>query len=212
MYPAIIRGGVAMGVMPLLPDQGEGEGERWLPVDVCARAVGEIEGLVSSSSDNAHRARQAEVEGKEQKRILYNILPPATFSWSRDLLPTLSKLGLNFETLPFEDWLSKLRQLASSASRDEQHSSSATDPARNPALKLIDFFEEGLEGKGGGGDGEGGVRFATEAAMGMSPSLRDCGDVIGSGLLGKMVGVWMERWGEEGGGGDVGEGGVMGGG
>lgn len=207
MYPAIIRGGGAMGVMPLLPEQGE----RWLPVDVCARAVVEIEGLLPSSSscsgegdgggdgggDDAHG--NGEVDGQTGRRIVYNILSPHSFSWSRDLFPALSELGLDFESVTFEVWLDRLRSLASAPSRGE-HYSSATDPERNPALKLIDFFEENFSGKGDGG----GVRFATEAAKAASPSLRNSEDVIRSGLLAKMVGVWMEKWKREEEGGDVG--------
>lgn len=211
MYPAIVRGGVAMGVMPRL----EEERTEWLPVDVCARAVVEIEGLSGGGErDDDARAGEAaeEEEGegkrKERRRMLYNVLSPRSFSWSRDLLPALSELGLEFETISLDAWLDKLRHIASaSSSRDKQQHSygqshgatdPATDPARNPALKLIDFFEENFAGKSDGGE-EGGVRFVTEAAQRASPSLRNSEDVIQSGLLEKMVGVWMEKWKKEGG-------------
>lgn len=220
MVPLMIRSALTMGILPKL------EGERccWLPVDICASAIIEIEGLDTSAAANL----QAEFKGeRESKRLLYNLASPLSFSWSEDLLPKLKKLGLHFEAVPFSAWIAQLRELASQTDTVESELMKATDhgesdhgdinsdlihgnigdnndhypidltttvaaadPQQNPALKLIDFFEESYAHE----RQEGGITFAIEEAEKASPSLRTMEGVIESGLLEKMLNVWMGKW------------------
>lgn len=213
MVPLMIRSSLSMGVLPRL------NGERccWLPMDVCAKAMIEIEGL------NRGEGVKGEKEEEGKKRLIYNVSSPLSFRWNEDLLPALKVWGLKFETVSFEEWIARLRSLASTPqttattandNKGENRNgkvaqngqskpavSDAADPAKNPALKLVDFFEESYGGRSQNqgaqrveGEEKGSVVFATDEAEKASPSLRNAPDVIGSGLLGKMMGVWMEKW------------------
>ncbi|KAL9611143.1 MAG: hypothetical protein Q9167_004196 [Letrouitia subvulpina] len=210
MVPLMIRSALTMGILPKL------EGERccWLPVDVCASAMIEIEGLNKSAAANPAANPEADSrEECESKRLLYNVSSPLSFSWNEDLLPALKKLGLHFEAVPFSAWIAQLRKLASqtgtadsefmgttnginSGDNNEHYPVDlkatvvAADPAQNPALKLIESFEESY-GHEPQGDG---ITFATEEAEKASPSLRTMEGVIESGLLEKMLMVWMRKW------------------
>ncbi|KAL9043026.1 MAG: hypothetical protein Q9214_003616 [Letrouitia sp. 1 TL-2023] len=220
MVPLMIRSALTMGILPKLG------GERccWLPVDICASAITEIEGLDKSAAANP----EADLKGeRESKRLLYNLASPLWFSWNEDLLPALKKLGLHFEAVTFPTWIAQLRKLASQTvtveselmkatdrgesdfgdiNNDLTHATNgdnndhhpadltttvaAADPEQNPALKLIDFFEESYAHEPQGG----GITFAIEEAEKASPSLRNMEPVIESGLLEKMLSVWMGKW------------------
>jgi hypothetical protein len=40
---------------------------------------------------------------------MYNFVCPRPFSWKDDLLPKLKESGLLFETVPYAEWVEKLR-------------------------------------------------------------------------------------------------------
>lgn len=215
MVPLMIRSALTMGMLPQL------DGERccWLPVDVCAKAIVEIEGLgrpaepedgkteVNGERTNLSDAKQG------GKRLLYNVSSPLSFRWNEDLLPALKKWGMHFEAVPFSTWIERLRKLVAQTAtaeenedanrRDEssqngEHSVelkttlAAADPEQNPALKLIDFFEESYAGDRA--QQAGSITFAIDEATKASPSLRNTEGIIESGLLGKMLDVWMRKW------------------
>ncbi|KAJ4288749.1 hypothetical protein N0V88_007283 [Collariella sp. IMI 366227] len=73
-------------------------------------------------------------------------------------------------------WLKELKIIAAT-----------TDPGKidgYPALKLLDFFESM-----GGGDGKGGLRFATEKGNGRSNTVGSIG-----GVKGQMMRKWLDEW------------------
>lgn len=211
MVPLMIRSALTMDILPKL------DGERccWLPIDICAKAIIEIEGLEISTGDE---------KGEEGRRLLYNLSSPLSFRWNRDLLPALKGLGLRFETVPFSTWIDRLRNLAGKTAIVTQSGDNvengegsvilqnnghppiqtematvlplAADPEQNPALKLVDFYEESYGGDPGRHEGDG-IVFATDMAETASSSLRNMEGVIESGLLGKMLSVWLRRWKEE---------------
>ena len=207
MVPLIVRSALTMGVLP-----ETGEQCCWLPVDTCAKAIIEIEGL----DESARKARQeangpttATVNKSRDKRLIYNISSPLTFRWNEDLLPALKSSGLHFEAVPFSQWIRQLHELAAQpsvvdnrsrttandADRNVEHSTTAAaDPEQNPALKLIDFFEKSYSRGPSRQDGAGGVTFAIEKAEKASPSLKNTENVIESGLVGKMLDAWMRKW------------------
>lgn len=116
-----------------------------------------------------------------------------------------------FKSVLFEEWLAQPRQLSTTPATGSVNSQSgnppaphppvvdreAADPGRNPALKLVDYLAANLEDDGGAGHGEetvGGIVFEIDEAEKLSVALRDAPAVILSGLLDKMVEVWIRRW------------------
>lgn len=65
------------------------------------------------------------------------------------------------------------------------------DPKTNPTRKLLDFFAEKYDNEK---MGRKGLVFATEKTEEASGTLRGGFDVIGSGLVRKMVQQWLKVW------------------
>ena len=109
------------------------------------------------------------------------------------LLPALKQSKLPaFETVPPAEWLQRLKE-------------SNQDPAVNPSVKLIDFWE----GKYGQAQLPSEVKreaeaeepqqrkeltFETHRTLQDAPSLGSAGDLISSGYMEKVVERWMEKW------------------
>lgn len=69
---------------------------------------------------------------------------------------------------------------------------SAANPEKNPAIKLVDFFETMFAEKKDDASDE--IVFEIGKAEKKSPALRNAPGVVESGLVGKMVAKWMEKW------------------
>jgi len=80
--------------------------------------------------------------------------------------------------VPQREWVQRLRD-------------SDPDPATNPTRKLLDFFAEKYDNEK---MGRKGLVFATEKTEKASETLRGGFDVIGSGLVRKMVQQWLKVW------------------
>ncbi|KAL8933717.1 MAG: hypothetical protein Q9216_006236 [Gyalolechia sp. 2 TL-2023] len=215
--PAIVRSALTMGILPELKILCQ-----WLPVDTLAECVLEIGGLSQNdviegpepmnghtddringeaAIDSTTNAEPCEAGAKNKSsdltpmNLIYNLLSPHTFPWTSILLPALHATKLSFQPVPTTTWLERLRSLASSNSTTDP----AADPDKNPALKLIQYYESAFlrdEQR------DGRVEFEIEESLRRCRSLREVEDVVESGLMGKMVGWWMGRWeerkGEEG--------------
>lgn len=181
-FPLIIRSAVTMGVLPDMDVTC-----RWLPVDTLAKGVLEIAGLRDGEASGVAGAMN-EREGQ----LVYNLVSPHSFSWTPDLCSALHTTDLSaFENVPFSHWLAQLRNLSvTPPSLTGGIISAAADPNCNPAIKLVDFFADNFAGNNA--DSE--IVFETGEAEKASPALRNAPGVIESGLLGKMVEVWMEKW------------------
>ena len=83
----------------------------WLPIDYAASIILDLTHIISTDS-----------------QLVYHVLNPNLFHWTRDMLPALAAAGLEFETLPTEEWMGRLR-------------ASDKDPKKNPPMKLLDWFE-----------------------------------------------------------------------
>ncbi|KAL8694896.1 MAG: hypothetical protein Q9218_000560 [Villophora microphyllina] len=190
-YPAIVRSALTMGVLPQLGVECE-----WLPVDTLAEIVGELAGFEKTNnggheSNGISEAMDRETPGrKRDMELIYNITSPHTFSWTTSFLPALRSAGLEFDTVPFDEWIQRLRSLSSSSKPPTNPA--AADPDKNPALKLFQYYASAFTDKDEKKDGR--VVFEIEKAMTDSDALKAAEDVIKSGLVGKMVGWWMERW------------------
>lgn len=101
--PMIFQTAKTIQVLPQLDDLLS-----WTPVDVMANSIIDL-----SLAPNA-----AEV---------MNVTNPTLNHWTHDLLPQLKEAGLDFEQLPKQAWLQRLRD-------------SNQDPEVNPPIKLLEFF------------------------------------------------------------------------
>lgn len=129
----------------------------WLPVDHAARIILDI----TSPSQAATRASDPD--------LVYHVLNPTRFHWTRDMLPALAAAGLTFESLPTAQWMERLRN-------------SDRDPTTNPPIKLLDWFESKY-GAAAAGKPKGPLEYVTRetardsAAVGRVPSVTDEGYV-----------------------------------
>lgn len=105
-----------------------------------------------------------------------NIVNDKNFHWTRDLLPLLREAGLQFETVPQQEWIRRLR-------------ASEADPVKNPPIKLVDFFASKYDNN----KPRRSLAHATSRAQGYSPSLQNAG-IIGSEIVGKIVSQLEKRW------------------
>jgi hypothetical protein len=112
-------------------------------------------------------------------QVFYNLVNPLEFTWL-DLLSQLRIAGLEFTTVPFQQWLDGLRE--SVARGEEQH---------NPAGKLVDYYEQTYGGQGLKGRQ---IKFDVDAAKRDSEAIRQSCDVIGTGLIKKFLKAWQEKW------------------
>ncbi|KAK1499486.1 hypothetical protein CCUS01_00211 [Colletotrichum cuscutae] len=112
--PLMIQTAVTLGSLPNLDEE-----MTWLPVDHAAAAILEI---INADATPQPSERDTDPD------LVYHVLNPTRFHWTRDMLPSLSEAGLRFEILPTNQWMDKLRQ-------------SKRDPKKNPPIKLLDWFE-----------------------------------------------------------------------
>ncbi|KAL4921371.1 male sterility protein-domain-containing protein [Aspergillus aurantiobrunneus] len=97
----------------------------WLPADKLASSVLEIARARSLNSLD----EQTDGSGTDSDDSVYNLCNPRTITWSA-MLDALPQHGFEFETVPFSEWLQKLRD---SEARGEE--------MVNPAVKLADHYE-----------------------------------------------------------------------
>lgn len=147
----------------------------WLPVDTVATTILELSDTLVKSS-GLHSANSSDPFN------VYNVVNPHIFPWE-DILAELRARGLHFAAVPFGEWLRMLQ---------EDSAQGESGVTRNPAVKLVEYFEKIY---GGEKDGSGeGVIFETTAAQKDSKALRAVPRVIEEGYMGKFVDVWLQRW------------------
>ncbi|KAF4627915.1 hypothetical protein G7Y89_g10239 [Cudoniella acicularis] len=169
--PSMIRSALTLKALPALEENCS-----WIPVDALATTILEL----------SHTLSCRHLTQKESLNIFYNIVNPETFTWA-SLLSELHSAGLEFETIPFNEWLQKLRKSAADQDGEKQ----------NPAVKLIEFFENSY-GKGGearvGQGYNGGITFETEAVRRDSITLRNPLRIIEDGYVKEFLKRWLEIW------------------
>lgn len=93
----------------------------------------------------------------------------------------LRGVGLDFATIPFADWVKKLRE-----------SAARVDEAHNPAVKLVEFFENSYEA--GNGLEDNNITFETKAGQRDSAALKSAPDIIHDGYIKKYWVKWLPQW------------------
>jgi thioester reductase-like protein len=136
----------------------------WLPVDTLASAI-------------------LDLTFKDKSQLVYNLCSPHTFDWTTSFLPALQAAGLDFTLVSFETWLDKLKTNAQGGEQE--------DLARNPAIKLVDYFERAY----GKGSPLQGIVFEIAAAEDASPSLKGSPELIEQGYIKKFLKSWQKTWG-----------------
>ena len=110
--------------------------------------------------------------------MVYHVQNPKLFHWTHDLLPALRDAGLSFETVSQREWVDRLRR-------------SEPDPNKNPTVKLLDFYSNKYDNDE---IGRKGLTFVTEKTASASPTLSGGYDVVGSGIVDKLVRQWRTQW------------------
>jgi hypothetical protein len=114
---------------------------------------------------------EADAPINNQSIPVFHTVNPASCSWS-DLLPTIvSSLGSSVKVVDWSTWLAAL-----------QASQETSDPSQNPAIKLLDFYEQ-ADSKGRAGLEL--PRLETDVTAQRSRTLREV-EKVGS--------AWMETW------------------
>ncbi|KUJ18380.1 acetyl-CoA synthetase-like protein [Mollisia scopiformis] len=140
----------------------------WLPVDVVARSVLELANLDTDTVKNED----------EDTSIVFHVQNSHLFHWTNELLPALRNAGLTFETVSQREWIRRLRD-------------SESDPQKNPTIKLLDFFAEKYDNDN---PGRKGLVFVTEKTGERSKAIGHGYDIIGSGIVKKIVDSWRQEW------------------
>lgn len=143
----------------------------WLPVNLAASAILDLANLGSNAP--ADRSLDAD--------LVYHVINPKRFHWSRDMLPSMTSAGLKFETLPTSEWMNRLRN-------------SDRDPSKNPPIKLLDWFEGKYGPKAASSAEKGSLDYLTEKSREDSETLRSVPDVTDVKYVGMMLGRLKARW------------------
>ncbi|KAI0004734.1 acetyl-CoA synthetase-like protein [Xylariaceae sp. FL0662B] len=171
--PSMIRSALSMKALPALHDDCS-----WLPVDIVATAILELDRTLESGP------KPCAIDPADPP-VIYNVVNPHVFSWDQ-LLKELRKAGLEFQTVPFSDWLQRLRNSASHCHEE-----------LNPATKLIGHFEQRYStGRTINTDGPGraSVTFDTKYLQRDSAILRQPPDIIKDGYVNTFVSRWLQKW------------------
>jgi thioester reductase-like protein len=140
----------------------------WMPVDQVAQSIIELSGLLHDTT----------TPSLSDSTIVYQVQNTRLFHWTHDLLPALRAAGLDFKIVSQREWVRRLRE-------------SDQDPVKNPTIKLLDFF---VEKYGHEGLGRSGLVFETRETERESWTMKEGYDVIGSGLVGRILREWTEVW------------------
>ncbi|KAF1922747.1 acetyl-CoA synthetase-like protein [Didymella exigua CBS 183.55] len=161
--PLMIQTAVTLGALPQLDEE-----MNWLPVDYAARIILDV----CKPERAAARASNPD--------LVYHVLNPARFHWTRDMLPALSEAGLEFESLPTDQWMDRLRN-------------SDRDPKTNPPIKLLDWFE-GKYGSAASTKPKGPLEYITEETGKDSESLGQIPSVTDAQYMSMVIGRLKKRW------------------
>jgi hypothetical protein len=168
--PQIIVSSAHLGIFPAtFPSRDRID---WLPVDKLATILLEILQTVSTT----HSATTTTQDGPGGAQV-FHVVNPHPASWQTDLSPIIAG-ALGVRAVEFPEWVSALR-----ASAEEAIASGHIDLDRNPAIRLLEFYE-------GAAAAEAPRMLSSARAEEASLALAKVGPV-GEGWLW----VWLEQWG-----------------
>lgn len=171
--PSLIRSALSLKALPDLQEDCS-----WLPVDTLATSLVELDKTLRSAP------RPYNIDPVNPP-VFYNMVNPHMFSWNQ-LLQELKEAGLDFEAVPFAEWLKRLRE--DDARGNEK---------QNPAVKLVEYFEQRYGANLNVPEDNakvGGVTFDTKVLQRDSPVMRRPPNVIKDGYVKKFLNRWLSRW------------------
>lgn len=184
----MVRSALTVRALPALH-----EAPSWLPVDACAEAVVELalsgrrEAEIpiardDGDDDGGGSAADADAEAD----LVYHLVNPRTFNWTRDFLPALKKCGAlpDFDIVSPQGWLRRLAE-------------SEQDAGKNPSIKLLDFWRSKY-GKATVATDDAevpvGLTFETKRTLMDCKALEGVGQPVEDGLVERYVEQWMKKW------------------
>lgn len=147
------------GALPIL-DVGR-DSCSWIEADTLAEAILEIAGIGHVPMDSAFWGQQ---------ELVYNLVNPHEFSWKNEFLPALQRAGLDFDIVPWQEWLRRLEL-------------STEDANLNPSRKLLGFWSKQASR-------EGEIRFEPAANEAQKVALSSMGRVIDGDLIEQIIIAW----------------------
>lgn len=183
-FALMIRSGhkSSIGALPALDEE-----MAWMPVDLCAQTIVDV-------------AMKADAGELVEQDLVYHILNPHKFHWTKDLIPAIRATGIlpEFVVLPPLDWLERLKQ-------------SNQDAEKNPSVKLIGYWESkfsGLRDKSSTEEQEKtrrgelqdedvrGLKFETERTLKDAPVMGSAtkAALIDSDYVSKLLQAWSKDW------------------
>lgn len=158
-WPLMFKGANTVGYLPLT-----NEHPSWLPVDYAGRAIAEISLHPTTGTSDP--------EGwPASNGAVYHVVNPDTSVDWNALLDGLQRAGLEFGVVDVQTWLGKLR-------------TSDSDPARNPIIKLLPFFENRYRNPD-----RKPIVFSTYHTRIVAPSLASA-----PALNAELIGKWVKHW------------------
>jgi thioester reductase-like protein len=112
-FPTTVQAARTIGVLPVVDDEHDDDGESWLPVDVAAKALAQVALAPEQSGARFH---------------VLHLVNEARILWNAQFLPYLRKHGLEFEAVQQREWVRRLE-------------ASEQDVQLNPPFKLLGFFK-----------------------------------------------------------------------
>jgi thioester reductase-like protein len=162
MIPLMVQSAMIINALP--ESLSNRESCSWLDVDTLAKTILELSGLDM-------------IDQPPNNQLVYNLVHPRPFSWSQSFLPALKAAGLQFESVPYEEWLKRL-------TRSEQ------DTKKNPSRKLLGFWEESNSGD----EKKGGLKFDTQITESHSKALRGASAAVDGKIVKALVDAWRAVW------------------
>ena len=167
----------SLGGSDALPEKAALAGIDWMPIDELAEA------LVESAIAVRKKDRE-QVSGDGSEARVLNMRNPHQTSWAA-LLPSVKAVfearGETMRVVEYSEWLEALKTSAS-ATLESDSSGMEHMATTNPAIRLVDFFEE-VAKKGTE------TRLEIGKALAVSPKLAKMSRVDG-----EMMRRWVEGW------------------
>lgn len=157
---------ISAGALPVL---GPGRDAcSWLQADTLADAILDIAGF----SDAVPERNGCGNDQDKEKQLVYNLVNPCVFSWMIDFVPALRLAGLEFDLVPWTEWLRRLEM-------------STEDAAVNPSRKLFDIWSRQPERQNQ-------LTFDVSESVRRSPALRAASTAVEGDFVEQMVEAWRD--------------------
>ncbi|KAF7946079.1 uncharacterized protein EAE97_005117 [Botrytis byssoidea] len=164
-FPSLVLSSIHLGIIPESLDSTDHSEIDWVPIDLVADILVEL----------TFHARSDQIDGAK----VYHPVNPVLVSW-KSLLPTIIETATfgkrnKMTTVPFAKWIERVRKDA-----EDLHSKTNFEEMleKNPAIKLLSFYE-------GLAKGRGTSILENKRTVQASDKLR--------GLQG-IEGAWVEKW------------------